>query len=343
MATITNTIGTNSREYSTIQAWVDAVPNDVVASGNIYIGECYNDSEFTGTVDFSGFTTGSSNTITLKCAAGQSFRDHGSVQTNGLRYNQSNGVGISVATGYTNIISIASNYITLDGLQVRSTATLGQSGAVTISGIVDFVVYQNSIFENSSGFTIRNYSNSGSPTASYVRNCLVVNKHATSEGLQAQNGIGVYYCTIVRPSNITPGGTGITTTYADPTVTNTAIFGFTTLESGGLTGNNNCSDLAIGFGTSNQASKTYANQFVQSDASGGVHDFKIKTGSDCVDTGATDSTNGANDIATTARPSGSAYDIGCWELVAAAVGGWWRRSTTQLTGGFQDLTGEFDA
>jgi hypothetical protein len=343
MGTITKSIGTTGRDYSTLQAWEDALPANLVTDGNAQVGECYNDSEFSGTLVVAGETTDSTNSITLKCAAGQSFRDHGSVQTNALRYNQSVGVGITVTATYTIAISVAVNNITFDGLQVRTTGASGDCPAIAITGTVDFVRVQNCICDTTSSVKVVSlYSNSASPTASYIRNSLLIQRLSAQPALMAGNGSGVYYCTIVKPSNITPGGTAITSTYADPTITNTAIFGFTTLESGGATGNNNCSDLAIGFGTSNQASKTYANQFVATDASAGAHDFKIKTGADCVDTGATDSTNGANDIAKTARPSGSAYDIGCWELVQAAAASWFKK-TRRFTGGFQDMTGGFDA
>jgi len=60
---------------------------------------------------------------------------------------------------------------------------------------------------------------------------------------------------------------------------------------------------------------TYANQF--QNVNDATRDFRLVTGAAMKDTGTTDATNAANDIAGTARPSGSAYDVGCWEFVAA--------------------------
>jgi hypothetical protein len=127
---------------------------------------------------------------------------------------------------------------------------------------------------------------------------------------------------VVRPSDKTAGGSGFTKVGGNSvTVENCAVFGFSNFNSGtvsGLTGSNNCSDQTIGFGSSNQASKTYANQFQNTlDAS---QDFRLKTGADCFDTGVTDTTNlpAANDIANTSRPQSTAWDIGCWELIVAA-------------------------
>ena len=67
--------------------------------------------------------------------------------------------------------------------------------------------------------------------------------------------------------------------------------------------------------------KTYTSQFVDTGTTVGNRDFRAKTGADILDAGTTDSTNvpNANDIAKTARPQGSAWDIGAWELVVAAA------------------------
>jgi hypothetical protein len=317
VAIITNSIGSVGRDYSNPQSWIDAIPNDVVASGNSYVGECYNDSEFVdgGTIaDFVGFTVGASNTITLKCAAGQSFRDHASVQTNGLRYNQANGVGLR-CTVSSATVALRSNYITLDGLQIKCDGPDFNVAPVSFAIADNNVTIQNCIGDGTSGSSTFNVSGAGS----VIRNCLAISR--AGGGISVGNGACAYFCTIVKPSNITPGGTAISSDLADPTVQNCAIFGFTTENSGGLAAGTdyNCSDLALSTGSNNQSSKTYANQFAQSDASGGAHDFKIVTGSDCKGNGLADATNGANDIANTARPSGAAYDIGCWEFVLPTI------------------------
>jgi hypothetical protein len=78
MAT-TSTIGTASRNYSTIQAWHDAF------STGGWIGECYNDAEFVEDVTMTGKTTSATDYIELRTASGQSFRDHANKLTNALR------------------------------------------------------------------------------------------------------------------------------------------------------------------------------------------------------------------------------------------------------------------
>ena len=45
-----------------------------------------------------------------------------------------------------------------------------------------------------------------------------------------------------------------------------------------------------------------------------TRDYRLKTGSALLDTGTTDASNTPNDIVGTARPVGSAYDVGAWEF-----------------------------
>ena len=48
MATVTKTIGTGSRDYSTITAWeADLDTGSIYSSGDDAVGEVYNDSSFT--------------------------------------------------------------------------------------------------------------------------------------------------------------------------------------------------------------------------------------------------------------------------------------------------------
>ena len=68
MPTITKSIGTNSRDYSTISAWeADLANGAVYSSGDEAVGECYNDSVFDESfnIDDTGPAYGLSS-ITLK-------------------------------------------------------------------------------------------------------------------------------------------------------------------------------------------------------------------------------------------------------------------------------------
>lgn len=314
MAT-TNTIGTTGRDYSTLQAWEDALPATTTSG---YIGECYNDSQFTAGVTIDGHTTGAADFITLRAATGQSFSDNASVQTNALRYNQSNGVGITIADGYATTITAVDNYVTVDKLQVRNTGTAHSGGGVIYFNNVTNGLVSNCITEGPCGNNsiIRMESTDAS---SLIKQCLVIlndpNPTSGRGSVYLFTGAQIYNSTIVAPSDLSPtGALAVQNSYGTGIVTNCAIFGFNTLSSGTFTFTTCATDLASP-PAGVTGSLTYANQF--QNTAEATADFRLKTGADCLDTGTTDTTNGTPDIAGTARPSGSAYDIGCWELVAA--------------------------
>lgn len=314
MGTVTNSIGTASRDYSTLAAWAAALPANLVTNGNSYVGECYNDSEFSAGVTLSGNTTDSTHTITLTTHAGQSFRDNASVQTNALRYNQSNGVGIRTTANYATPIATSVVNCTFSNLQCKSS---GANATIFIDSTGGSAVsFMNCVSEISSGLGLN--ANNSAPTST---NCLWYMHQSGAEFCFSGYASAIFAnCTIVNTS----GGGGTLHQNAGSggsRYTNCAFFGWTTLHTGGgaLTGSFNCSDVAITFGTNNQASKTFANQFVS--ISNTTGDFRLKTGADCLDTGLTDTADipAANDIAGTSRPQGSAWDIGCWELVVAGT------------------------
>ena len=63
-------------------------------------------------------------------------------------------------------------------------------------------------------------------------------------------------------------------------------------------------------GTAGVTQTTYSSEFV--DVNDATRDFRLVTGAAQKDTGTTDATNAAIDIAGTARPFGAAYDVGAW-------------------------------
>jgi hypothetical protein len=108
------------------------------------------------------------------------------------------------------------------------------------------------------------------------------------------------------------------------TVTNCLIFGWGGIGNANLTSGvarNNVVDWASypsGWtDTGTLFSKTATNQFVGAANT----DYKLKTGADAIDAGYTDTTHipSATDVYGTARPQGSAWDVGPHEVVAAGA------------------------
>ena len=311
MAT-TSTIGTASRNYSTIQAWHDAF-----ATGG-WIGECYNDSVFniSAQISLTGKSTSATDFITLRCAAGQSFYDNASAQTNALKYNQANGVALLGAGGVSVMLANEAN-TTITGLQIKSTGNYGPY-AINFSST-------SGVLEN---FIVDCVATGVFLGAGTVRNGLIVAAVGGSRAMvfsYAAASATFVNVTAVCPSNVTSTQSAIQVSGGSGgIVKNCAVFGYTAFSAGSYqsSSSNNASDQTISFGTSNQASKTYANQFVGTTTT--AQDFRLKAGADCLDTGATDTTHipAAIDIVRTARPQGTAWDIGAWELVATVSFTW---------------------
>jgi hypothetical protein len=317
----TKSIGSaGGRDYSTLASWEAALAATLTEAE---VGECYNDSEFTSAgnqLTVAGITTSATNTITLKCAAGQSFRDNANVQTKELRYNASNGVGIRTTNTFTDVITnSAVQYFFMEGLQIKAATSTSGSMLITASNCkMTFCIFEGFLTDNVNGICFKVGTNF------QLLNSLAID-FGTGAGRfilnDSSNGLIFVNSTIVRVSG-TPS-TSIATRSAYGTngiIKNCAVFGFdsfTSRDAAWATGLNNASDKAIGFGSSNQASVTYSSQF--ENITSGTHDYRAKSGGALINNGVTDATYGPIDIAKTSRPSGASYDIGCWELVSAAA------------------------
>ncbi len=303
-------------DYSTLQAWEDAAPANLVTDDKRWIGECYDQGEFTGAtqlLDINGITVDATRYVILRCATGASFRDKG--RSSALYYNSSNGVAIRSTGGYLNgVIRCRVDYTQLRGLQLKSSATSTQTFYNELNAQQHIVV---------DGCLMEGAATGGFGPSIRVQgtwtNCLIV---SLSTGTGACNGVGtaikMYGCTIVAP-NAATGRAFTDGGYAgSPTFQNCAFFGFATVtDAGSPSGSYNATDLSsVGFGTNNQVSLTFANQFTSS-----TNDFRaISTGSLDLN-GTPDLTNLPVDISNTAR-SASTPTIGCWEFVASVLRVW---------------------
>ncbi len=317
MPTVVKTIGTSSRNYSTLAAWQSSLPANLVTDGNSYEGDCYKDSEFTSAstlCTITGHTTDATHTITLTTGAGQSFRDNANAQTNALRYNASNGVGIRVTGAYVNGITINNNNVFVKGLQVAATNTSSAAAAIQ-GGVFTGLTIDDCILEAAGSDGVLRVSTS----SLLLRNTLLVERASSQAQIffsDAGTPGSIYFCTFVVPSDKTAASHALSSAYGTLTVKSSAFFGCTAVQTGGSTfAFTTCMTSVASPPAGVTGGKTYANQFVTT--TDAARDFREKTGADLHGAGTADSTNGANDIVGTARPQSSKWDIGCWELVAA--------------------------
>jgi hypothetical protein len=327
MAVITQSIGSGGgRDFSTLQAWEDALPANVVTDGNSYVGEAYNDSEFTAGVDISAHTTDATHTITLTVAAGQSFQDHANVRTNVINYNVTLGAGIRRTGNYQSCVLISGvvNYLTVSRFLMQTTNTGSAQPIASTAGVGT----NNNLFKD---MVLRSAGNSAGMfdimgTSTKIVNVISIKTHATAEFFRVGDTVTLIGCTGARTTNNSPGGTGYRAlNYSTPVMISCACFGATTPA--GTTGGssswsgsskNNATDAASGLpGSSNQHSVTYSGTtpFVQ--ASNTSTDFRAIVGTSLAGNGFLDSTNAPNDISGLARPASPT--IGHWQLAVSSV------------------------
>lgn len=313
----TKTIGTSSRDYATFALYASYLDGLNTLSAPEQ-GDVYNDSEFTpsASIVFTGFVTSSSNTVTINPATGQGFKDASGAASNPLRYDQSKGVGISSSLAFGTAIDIQVDYVTLKGLQIKTTDADSEGVIKQVDSALTNVTIRDCILEMG-GTTANNYLGVLYFRSGILENVLAIQRSPSVGIMVGYVGTAtITNCTVVRPSDITAARQAFRKESGGTiTITNCAGFGFSSFSTGsGFSGSNNASDQTIGFGTSNQESKTYSSQFVTvTDAS---RDFRSKTGADLINNGTTGTTG---DII--GQSANGTKDIGAWELQSAGGGG----------------------
>lgn len=313
--TVVKTIGSTG-DYSLPQTWEDATPANLVTADQIWQGQLQNQA-FSAGVSVAGTTTDATRYVELTTVAGSSFSDNASVQSNALRFNTANGASISVAGGYASAVDNQVANTRLTKLQLESTAGSSQCLGSTVAVLVDRCIMESA----ASGVGV--FSVGVTVGSAVFKNSLFVNRAAAATKIvQAGGNFEAYNCTFAVPSDKTAATNGLDGHYSTATVKNCAIFGATnTLETGNSTFTNTTC-------RTDQASPPSGFTQIAYDTSTGsgfqnitdaTRDYRLKSTSAMLDVGTTDSTNAAVDIAGTSRPSGSAYDIGAWEYVAAAA------------------------
>lgn len=272
---------------------------------------------FSAVLTLAGSTASSTAYKELTTNTGASFRDNASVQSNALRYNTSNGCYISNSTA--NVISMNEASCRISNLQIESTRVTYSTSVISGSTAGTNIFIDNCIIS---------YNGNNGQTATLsgatwtVRNCLLEQRLTAAARIFVcnTNATGAAYnCTFVVPSDLTAATNAFSTTQ-NLTMENCAFFGISgRVTAGGTITYTTCAD-PLGSPPSGVTQLTYDTSTGSGfqNISDATRDFRIKTGSGMLDVGTTDTTNAATDIAGTSRPQGSAYDLGCWELVVAA-------------------------
>lgn len=321
--TVTSTIGTGGT-YTTLQAWEDAAPANLVTADQVWQGACKNQT-FSGSITLltmSGSTSDATRYKELTTDTGASFRDNASVQSNALMYNTANGAAITSSVTFGVVVQLNENFARLTGLQVAATSSTGQ--AVSASGSTAQINF--SILEANGTKTLF-----ASATGTRVLNSLVVQRTGAVLIADFFTSVAAVNTTFVIPSDKTAVNGAIRVQYpSGATFKNCAFFGCTDVGTTTSTTYTTCytDDATPPTGCTTVAYDTSTGSGFQG-TTDAARDFRLKSTSALINVGTTDSTNAPIDIAGTARPSGASYDVGAWEYVS---GGGSPDVTLALTG-----------
>lgn len=320
--TITKTIGTASRDYSTITAWETGEQGDLVTLQEIHKGEMYNDSIFDEQVTIDGSTTNSSYYMWLTVAAGE-------------RHNGTAGSGarIVASSSYTPFT------VYDDGVFEWIEIDMNSNSAFTFfyakGGYGQWFDIKNVIAHGSSGAfsTLKGLISTGGGRTHKIINNVVYDLTQTAGG--SQQAYGIYLSDVnnatvlnntvynIKNNNGSGSGYGIRIgdysghTYQNNIAMDTGgtssgtIADFSLSSCANATCSYNLSSDATAPGTGSLTNKLASNQFVS--LVSGSEDLHLKTGADAIDAGTDLSATFTDDIDGDTR-SGT-WDIGADETI----------------------------
>ena len=184
MATVTKTIGTSSRDYSTISAWeADLSDASIYSNGDDAVGEMYADSTFTGattTIDGGTSIGGSSgqdlNSVKLTVAAASR---HDGTAESGALLKPTAGSGHNQGIIRINVDNVTVEWldISLDSLDSTNT-----NKAIVLEGTNDGNIIRNNLIHDKGGnpgntgpFAIHGLGTGATTDDTYVLNNIIYN------------------------------------------------------------------------------------------------------------------------------------------------------------------------
>lgn len=310
----TATIGT-AGTFTTIPAWYDSLASTLASPE---VGQLLNQTHALGSTPLAiSKVTSPTNTLTLECAAGASFKDHASKATNPLRPSSSYGAIITFTGSYVNAIACTVGNVILRGLQVDATGS--RSGAIYCGG--DGSKVEDCIVRGKGGNNNENILFLYGPTT-VGRKVVVIDAGVISTAVSLSNGATLDRATILRTADQAANGTGVKSVYGTATARGVSIFNFAAGASGNFSSSSdynatNLSSVGTGQGTHNLASLTATSCIVNTGSTAANVDPRIKAASPLIDAGVAISGITA-DVLGVAIPQGSAPDIGADEYASAA-------------------------
>lgn len=333
-------------DYVTVGSWASGIPATLTQPivGTIWDCGAITTTAGTAYLNLSGHTTSSTNTITLKAAAGDSIRDIVAAG-NPLVLSPNAGVRFILPSGVGNInyFVISDSNVIFDGLQFQDPNAASNSSIIATRQPGSLTI-KNSVFDGYTQTGGASIFDIAAPLA--IENCLIVERQlggtsATTVGLyagasgskvvnttfaavlgpianagaigSATSGCYVRNCVFVGYS--TPNATGSVNIAFDHSATDATSFGSFTTDNGGNIFSIVPANQFVG-GVSGPTQGGFSSGFSSGFGGGGTSipssDFRVKTGASIIPIGIAD----AADIPTVddiARQKRTSWTPGAWE------------------------------
>jgi hypothetical protein len=239
MATVTKTIGTSSRDYSTISAWeADLSDGSIYSNGDDAVGEMYADSTFTGattTIDGGTSIGGSAgqNLNSVKLTVASASRHDGTAESGAL-LKPTSGSGHNQGIIRINVDNVTVEWldISLDSLDSTNT-----NKAIVLVGTNNDNIIRNNLIHDKGGnpgntgpFGIHVIAAGASSDSIYILNNIIYNFVETSNDSAAgilmnlwAGNLYIYNNTIYNIQGAGGSKHGIGIRFGNPSSSNTRI------------------------------------------------------------------------------------------------------------------------
>jgi len=307
--TVTKSIGTSSRDYSTMTAWEADLDNTLVyVSGDDAVGECYNDSTFDESVTINNTPDSVGlGDVTLTVADGER---HDGTEGTGARIVRTSGGSASIAQSLKPQLGT----MTIEWLEIDHNGNNdGGFGAVYLAGsggtTSTYRVAKNLIVHGVNGYgRCKGIYSTISGGTGYIFNCFVYDISATFDdtissgaGIYSINYTETYNCSVLNTDRgvVLSGANVITNNVISCDASDDDDFVLSGTYSHLLSSDTSAT------GTGSLISKASSDQFVSTVS--GSEDLHLKSGSDAIGAG--------TDLGAT--PDGVQYDIDGFDRDAA--------------------------